>query len=268
MKKIMLNVVTVAIVVGVFGAAYYYWQQFQAKPEVVVQAPAPKLPSTPPKPEIRQVVESAPVPPELPQLDASDHYVFNALTDLIANKSLMKIFISEQIIHNIVATVDNLPSQRAPMSVMPIEPAHGKFLTAGKDADLIVSPKNVMRYKLYVSFAEAIDAEKLVELYVQLYPLFQQSYAELGYPKKYFNDRLIFALDDLLAAPDVQEPVRLVQPKYYYQFANPDLEKRSIGQRILMRIGSHNEAIVKAKLNEIKQALRLHMHEEKINAVE
>jgi len=117
-----------------------------------------------------------------------------------------------------------------------------------------------------VGIAEAIDAKKLVGVYVRLYPLFQQAYEELGYPGKYFNDRLIVVLDNLLDAPDIKEPVRLVQPKVFYLFADPDLEGRSIGQRILMRTGSKNEAIIKTKLREIRQELMLHTHEMKVGS--
>jgi len=188
------------------------------------------------------------------------------LAGLIGNKSLMKLFHTERIIHNIVATIDNLPRRRAPMSVMPVEQAPGRFVTTGNESDLTISPKNAARYTPYVRIAEVIDAKKLVELYVRLYPLFQRAYENLGYPKQYFNDRLIVVLDDLLAAPDIREPVRLVQPSVYYLFADPDLEGRSIGQRILMRTGSKNEAIIKGKLREIKQELMLHLHEKRVES--
>ncbi|HEU0219650.1 MAG TPA: DUF3014 domain-containing protein, partial [Gallionella sp.] len=125
---------------------------------------------------------------------------------------------------------------------------------------------NAARYTPYVKIAAAIDAKKLAELYVRLYPLFQQAYEELGYPKKYFNDRLIVVLDDLLAAPDIKEPIRLIRPNVFYLFADSDLEGRSIGQRILMRTGGKNEAIIKAKLREIKQELLLHMREKKVGS--
>ena len=69
---------------------------------------------------------------------------------------------------------------------------------------------------------------------------------------------MIEVIDNLLAAPDIKEPVKLVQPKIVYVYADPDLEGRSIGQRILMRIGSDNEAKVKTKLQEIRQELFLH----------
>ena len=105
-------------------------------------------------------------------------------------------------------------------------------------------------------------------LYLRLYPLFQKSYEELGYPNKYFNDRVIEVIDNLLAAPDIKEPVKLLQPKIVYIYADPDLEGRSIGQRTLMRIGTENEAKVKTKLQEIRQELLLHMHEEAVKTAE
>ena len=79
---------------------------------------------------------------------------------------------------------------------------------------------------------------------------------------------MIEVIDNLLAAPDIKEPVKLIQPKIVYLYADPDLEGRSIGQRILMRIGSENEAKVKAKLQEIRQELFLHLHEEEVNTAE
>ena len=214
---------------------------------------------------MRQVIEPSPVTSPLPQLAESDSFTIDTLASLIGDKSLLKWFHPERIINNIVATIDNLPRNKAPMRVMPIEQAAGKFLTNGGPNEISISPKNAERYAPYIKIAEAIDARKAVELYVRLYPLFQKAYQEIGYPKGYFNDRLIIVLDDLLAAPQPKEPIKLVQHSVSYQFADPDLESLSIGKRILMRIGSENEATLKAKLREIKQQLLLHMHEKTVD---
>lgn len=258
MKKNNLIAVAVLVILGGL-AAYLYWPE----PEpVLVQAPPP--PPPPPKPVVSQVIETPPAAAPLPALADSDKFMLDALAGLVGNKSLMKIFHTERIINNFVATIDNLPGRRAPMSVMPVERAAGKFVTAGKEGNLTISAKNAARYTPYVKIAEAIDARKLVELYVRIYPLFQESYEKLGYPNKYFNDRLLVVLDNMLAAPDIKEPVKLVQPNVFFLFADPDLEERSIGQRILMRTGSKNEAIIKNKLRAIKQELMLHVHEKKV----
>ena len=256
---------TLALVIILGGgiAAYFYWQQTQPEPVAVVKAPAPLIAEAP-KAEAGQIIETAPAITPLPKLAESDSFVLDALAGLVGNKSLMKLFHTERVIRNIVATIDNLPRMKLPVSVIPLEQAPGKFMTIGDEGKLSISPKNAARYVPYMNIAEAIDTRKLVEFYVRLYPLFQQAYVDIGYPNNYFNDRLLEVIDDLLDAPDIKEPVKLVQPKVFYLFADPDLEELSIGQRILIRIGSKNEAKIKARLVEIKQELKLHMHDKKI----
>jgi hypothetical protein len=271
MKKNMMAGVGVVVLLAIAAGGYYYWQSSQPKPEPapepVKAAPAP--PSPPPAPApVQQVVEAPPAPPKLPKLAESDSFVLDAIAGLVNNKTLMKLFNTERIIHNIVATIDNLPRKRAPYSVMPVKRVHGLFLTEGGEDNLTMSTKNAARYRAYARVAELIDAKKMVELYVRLYPLFQQAYEELGYPHGYFNDRLVFVIDHLLETPDIKEPIKLVQPHVLYEFADPDLESRSAGQKILMRIGSKNEATVKAKLRAIKQELLLHMHDKKVEGTE
>jgi hypothetical protein len=92
-------------------------------------------------------------------------------------------------------------------------------------------------------------------VYVHFYPLFQAAYRDLGYPNGYFNDRLVETIDDLLAAPEVLAPVALVTPHAMYQYADPALEERSAGQKIMIRIGAANEARIKARLRAVRSAL-------------
>ncbi|NCN89701.1 MAG: DUF3014 domain-containing protein, partial [Gallionella sp.] len=40
---------------------------------------------------------------------------------------------------------------------------------------------------------------------------------------------MIETVDDLLFAPTIGEPIRLNQPKYFYLFADTELEALSIG---------------------------------------
>ena len=253
-------VIAVVILGGVL-AAYYYWQQTQPEPKAVEVTALPP-PIAPPKPVLRQVVKVPEAQSPLPQLGESDSFMLEALASLMGKESVMKIFRVEQIIHNIVVTIDNLPNQSLPVNAMPITPVPGNLVVLVADGEMSISSKNTARYTPYVRLAGAVNTEKLVALYLRLYPLFQKSYEELGYPNKYFNDRVIEVIDNLLAAPDIKEPVKLVQPKIVYVYADPNLEGRSIGQRTLMRIGSENEAKVKTKLQEIRQELLLHMHEE------
>ena len=92
-------------------------------------------------------------------------------------------------------------------------------------------------------------------MYVRFYPLVQQAYAELGYPNRYFNDRLVEVIDHLLAAPEVEGPVELVRFGPYFEFADPELEELSAGRKLLVRMGPENAAVIKSKLRELRREL-------------
>ncbi len=269
MNSSVVKLVGLAVVVigGVVG--YFYWQQAQQQPAPVVMPPparAQQPAAQAPKPEVRQAAEQAPPQIALPRLADSDGFMVEILSGLINDKSLMKLFHTERIVHNMVATIDNLPHSKAPRSVMPLRGPGGKFTVAGADGAWTISPNNAARYTPYVKLAQAVDTRQLVQVYIRIYPLFQQAYEQLGYPGKYFNDRLMETLDDLLDAPEVKGPVKLVRPNVMYLYADPELEAASAGQKILMRMGSANAAKIKAKLTEIKQELAAHMHNDKLDA--
>jgi hypothetical protein len=146
-----------------------------------------------------------------------------------------------------------LPREEAPVKVWPVRPVGSWLDTTGEGDNLVIGPKNAARYAAYVKVVKGLDAQRLAATYRQYYPLFQEAYRDLGYPKGYFNDRLIAAIDNLLATPEPTEPLRLVQVKVRYQFADPDMERRSAGQKLLLRMGSENARVVKAKLREFRQ---------------
>jgi hypothetical protein len=137
----------------------------------------------------------------------------------------------------------------------PVRPVGGEFRVAGGEGSFAIAPENAARYQPYVRMVQLVNAKKLALAYGRLYPLFQKAYEDLGYPKGYFNDRLIAVIDHLLVAPEVQGPIPLVAPHVQYQFADPELEALSAGQKVLLRMGSANAAVIKAKLREIRAEL-------------
>lgn len=223
----------------------------QGKP--VPPAVAPLAPEATPEPRIRYPVPAEERP--LPALGKSDAAVGEAVTELLSDRSLARFFNIQEFVRRVVATVDNLPREKLAPRLMPVKPVPPPFVASGTDESAVIGSENAARYSGYVRIVEAVDAQKLVAFYVRYYPLFQQAYQELGYPKGYFNDRLVDVIDMLLATPEEKEPVRLVRPKVFYQFADPELEALPAGQKILIRMGAENSAKVKWKLREIRGEL-------------
>jgi hypothetical protein len=190
-----------------------------------------------------------------PQLDDSDALAKDAIATIQNGETWIRLLIPDGIVRHIVATVDGLPQKTLAMQVRPIRSATGPLLTTTNARGMAIATDNAARYAPYVSAAEAIDTHRLTGFYVRLYPLFQQAYVELGYPKGYFNDRVISVIDHLLAAPEPPPPVYVTQPRILYEFADPALEELSAGQKVLVRIGVDNERRIKAKLRDIRTAL-------------
>lgn len=242
---------------GLVAAIVYHALQ-KTREEPVQQLPPPVV--APPAPKPSEPQTRFPIPQEsreqpLPALNESDSAIREALRGLWSGNTLERLFQLDDLIRRVVATIDNLPRKKLPLRLLPVKQAPGKFLTTGKDQTLAISRDNAARYGAYVRMADTVDTRKLAALYVNFYPLFQQAYQDLGYPNGHFNDRLIEVIDDLLASPEVQSPVKLVRPKVFYAFADPELEARSAGQKILMRIGNENATRIKAKLREIRDEL-------------
>jgi hypothetical protein len=221
-----------------------------ARVEVPAPPPVPEEPRNPVPPP-----PPAPEQPPLPPLKQSDPAMLQSLATLLGAASLERFFNMEDVVRRIVATVDNLPREAYASRLSPLKPIPGLFATTGRDETLQVSPANAKRYADFVAFADRIDAKQAVSLYIHYYPLFQQAYVELGYPKGYFNDRLVTVIDHLLAAPEVKGPVPLTQPHVLYEYADPEWEARSAGHKALMRVGPENAARLKAKLREIRKEL-------------
>lgn len=252
-------IVPLFVLVVLGGAFYYFWQRNQ-KPEPAPTPPAAEAtpPATSTAPVVQHPIEEAAGESKeaaLPALSDSDGTLRDALAGVFPKSAVEQYFITDGFARRVVATVDALPRKSVPQQVMPVKPVQGPFATAGQAEGLLIARENSARYAPYLRLAEGADTRTLVSMYVKYYPLFQQAYVELGYPNGYFNDRLIAAIDDMLAAPETPDAVPLVQPKVLYAYADPELEALSAGQKIMVRMGKENEARTKAKLRDIRRAL-------------
>jgi hypothetical protein len=245
-----------AVVAG--GIGLYWWQQKAPPPPPVPQAAAPApapAPAPPPEPVIEHPVAPPPTAPALPSLADSDTVAQQALAGLLGSKVVQELFNVDGLIRRIVVTVDNLPREKLATRQSPLKPVGGTFGVLTTGDSVLIGADNAQRYAAHVKLVSAIDAKQAASLYRQFYPLFQRAYEDLGYPKAYFNDRAIAVIDHLLATPDAPALVKLVQPKVLYEFADPELQSRSAGQKILLRMGNENAAKVKAKLRELRVEL-------------
>lgn len=243
----ILAIVGAIVLIG--GAVYYFWPGPPPPPSGPSAASAPA-------PVVQHYAVATPASAEsLPSLADSDTTVMDAMKKLLGPEPVAKLLVPESLIRNIVATLDNLPRDHLSMSVSPVNRPGGTFKTTGHEDTITIAADNGARYAPYVTAFEATDPTATIAVYLRLYPLFQQAYIDLGFPNGYFNDRLVEVIDHLLDAPEPKGPVKVVSPHVLYEFANPDLEARSAGQKLMIRLGADNEARVKAKLRAYRKEL-------------
>ncbi len=246
--------IVLAVLACAVAAGGYLWLQQEKQPPPARPETAPN-PQAKPAPPAHYPVPQAGDAVSLPTLDQSDTAMRTLLASLFGRNVFEEYFSPQAIVRRVVATVDNLPREKVAQRLMPVKRVAGPMLLTGEGAKRTISAENARRYLPYVAIAESVESGKLVDAYVSYYPLFQQAYKELGYPTEYFNNRLVEVIDHLLEAPEPKGPIELVQRKVLYEFSDPDLEARSAGQKIMLRIGSENASRVKAKLRELRRDL-------------
>lgn len=251
--------VFVVVLIGIAGTAWYFRDQLLPPAEEPVTAPAvAEEPETNPDPSYplatldpRRATNGDLVP--LPALNDSDGYFLLETGDLFG-ADLRNLLVDEAIIDKFVATVDNLPRAAVSERVRPV----GRLATtfdaddSGPSGPFHLGTDNFRRYNLLVAQLVGADLDNVVDMYRRFYPLFQESYEQLGYPGRYFNDRVVEVIDHLLETPEPQQPIRLVRPNVLYEFADPELEARSSGQKLLLRIGPDHAARLKRVLREFR----------------
>jgi Protein of unknown function (DUF3014) len=244
--------IVAAAAIGVGGWFWYRSAQHAAPPPPPPPAPAPAPPATSTEPQI-----SHPIPAEggagaLPALNDSDAVVHDSLAGVLGKHPVEQFLVPQNIVRHVVVTVDNLSRHHVAVEQRPVKPTPGQAATATAGDITTLSDANFARYAPLMRVVQGADVKALAVVYERLYPLFQQAYEDLGYPGKYFNDRLVEVIDDLLQTPEITGPIQLVQPKVFWQYADQSIESRSSGQKLLIRMGPANARVIKAKLREFR----------------
>lgn len=253
------------ILVLLFAVAAWYF--FTKEPAEVHELLPPQLPQVSPaettqlKPQIAEVIEHpAPepelevIPEPLPLLNESDSEVRQAMSEMVGANPLAVYLVKDHVISRLVATLDSLGSRQVPAEINPIRPVSDKFVVETEGDRSVLSPENFARYDGYIAMIEDVDAATLLMTYQRYSPLFQEAWEENG-GEGSFDDRLVELIDHLMETPDVPGPIYLTKPEAVYLFEEPALEAMSAGQKVLIRMGSANAAIVKEKLTEIRSEL-------------
>lgn len=192
--------------------------------------------------------------PAIPALDDSDTEVRQRLLALDWRPGLASLFVTEDMLRSFAVHVDNIAQGQLAAGSALLQPLEQKF-TVEDGAKLQLDEASFKRYEPYIQLLESVKPAQLVALFNRYEPLLQQAYAELGYPDQLFKNKLIEAIDELLATPEVNYPLALERPAVVYVFADPAIEQLPAAQKQMIRLGPDNQRKIRALLQQYRALL-------------
>ena len=228
--------------------------------ETLAPVPAPVQPVTPapvvaveeetPEPEVVEEIV------ELPTLNDSDGFLSERLQALETGARLMALLTSDDIIRKFVVFVDNVAEGNLPQLEYPVRRLPQAMAVRELDENLYeMQTVSYQRYTALIDGLTAVNPEQALAIYRVMKPLFQEAYAEIGYPNRNFDDTLARAIDNVVNASTAEGPFQLIKPKVMYIYADSEIERMSPVEKQLLRMGPQNAEKLKLALQQYRQRL-------------
>jgi hypothetical protein len=209
-------------------------------------------------PLVEEVLETE---PEiiLPTLDESDSWFSDKLTNLTWRKELLKLMVTEDMIRRFVVFTDNFSQGTLAYEHAPLVAPNAKFSALEEKTQQGQKwqwdESNTQRFSLYVDLLRSMDSEMLVQWYVELKPLIDQAYQELGYPDDEFGEVLQAAITKVLDMEIPKTLPELTRPSVMYKYKDESLESLDDAEKLLLRLGKENLLVIKSVVLEMNEKL-------------
>ena len=213
------------------------------------------------EPIAEEIVIEQVIAVSLPPLDESDAWVQGKLPELTWRNELLSLLITEDIIRRFVVFTDNFAQGLLAYDHSPFIQPKVKF-SIDEQLPNVDGQQNVWqwdsetskRFDLYVDLLRSVDSTTLVKWYVDLKPLIDEAYSELGY-----EDDFTYTLQDAITRVlDMELPksaMNVTRTSVMYKYDDPQLEALDDSDKLLLRIGKENLLIIKSVLLDINEKL-------------
>ena len=243
-----IAIIGVLIVLFVAGGAWWISRRPQGaaneSPRAVTATEAP----------IDKAAE-APAPP-LPPLSEMDAYLRPLLAALSSRPELAKWLATDDLVRQLAMAIDQAAAGGSPARDFKVIAPTVPLNTAGRAAARTIDPASYQRYDGLVGTVTSIDATAVAKIYRTIRPRLNEAYQGLGHPEGDVDRALASALDILLDAPVVKDPVRVVAGNGGgWAFADPDLEALLPTQKQILRMGPANAQSLLTWLRALRDAL-------------
>lgn len=264
---------TIAIITAAGLGAWYYsannsdQQVSESKDAELIDVPEIVEPPTPKnmiqrtaepineEPTSEVTEEAEPELPPLPEIPKNLMESDTGFTEAAKNLSakLAAWMTPDHQIRKWVFVIDNIADNKFPVQNQPLDYKIEPFKVQGSEGDetFYVSKENFNRADALINSITSIPANELVRYYQHWLPLLNNAYDELGRGDS-FEDRLLQAIDNILAIEPLTEQAALKRPSVFYVYADKDLEKADKLSKLFWRLGPDNTKKVQAYLRTLE----------------
>jgi hypothetical protein len=232
------------------GTLLALWWMSRAQPAATVPAPAAAtdvaLGSKRPKKQ----------PLELPGLADSDTFIADLVATLSRHPMLARLFATKSVVRGLALAVVQIGEGKTPASPLAVlRPASRLRILGGSSGR--VEPVTYIRWDGAVGALVSVSPADTAQVYVNVKPLFDEAYRELGHPDGDFDEAIVRAIRTLDATPNIAgDPVLLERPTYF-EHEDPALRSLLPVQKQWLLIGPAHRQRVMAWLKQLAANLEL-----------
>jgi hypothetical protein len=195
-------------------------------------------------------------PIELPALDASDDLLRRTVSILSAHPLLARLLATPAIVRGAALAVVQIGDGRTPQASLKVLRPSTRVAIVGTSSGPI-DPASYRRWDAPTAALISLPPGDLAQVYVNVKPLFDRAYQDLGHPGGDFDQAIVKAIETLNETPRLATaPVLLARPGYF-EHDDPALKALLPVQRQFLLIGPDNQRQALGWLKRVATALEL-----------
>ncbi|MEZ5315887.1 MAG: DUF3014 domain-containing protein [Vicinamibacterales bacterium] len=232
-----------------------FWWMSRTAPDVAPPQPTPAT-------EVAVGTNNRPLPQpiDLPGLAESDSLLRNLVSALSAHPLLARLLATDSLVRGATLAVVQIGDGKTPASPLAVLRPMARLQLRGGQAQGPIEPASYARWDTAVTALQSIDPRDAAQLYVNVKPLFDEAYKELGSPAGGdFDQAVIQAYHVLAATPDLPSDPALVRRPGYYEYDDPALRALRPVQKQFLLMGPEHRKAVLDWLRQLATALDLQL---------
>jgi hypothetical protein len=183
-------------------------------------------------------------PMSLPSLDLSDSLLRELVATLSRHPLIERYLATSGIVRATVLAIEQIGDGRTPAVPLNIFRPTSRLAIVGTQSGR-VDPRTYARWDAATASLTSINPADAAQLYVNVKPLFDDAYRELGHPGGDFDASIVRAIQMLRDTPNVAGDPELLRRAGYYEHADDALRALPPVQKQFLLIGpDHRQKVL------------------------